>query len=137
MDSDEDISLIIDESAMEVDVESTKDRQSETEIIQPMAAVTNSLPNKSIAIDLTVQKPTHQTNGTHKEKDRHSEKQKSKDEKRKSSSIIKDKKNTVSTKKTQYIRLTEAIFKEKVLNVSLTDFSEKKNQTYLILMKLI
>lgn len=120
MDSDDDNSLIIDESPMEVDMESTQENQCENETVQPMATATSSQPEKSAPIDLTVQKFTHQTNGTHKEKDRHSEKRKSKDEKRKPSTANKDKKVTVSTKKTQYIRVSEAIFKQRVLNVSLT-----------------
>lgn len=114
MDSDDNC-LVIDESAMDMEVSSTTQSRAETpvneiEINKDMLQHENEAYSSQRSDD----------SGTPKQKERNNDKIKSKDDKNKSITPNKEKKRTSMSKRAHYIRLTPTVFREKTLNVSLS-----------------
>lgn len=137
MDSDDNC-LVIDESIAEMEVSSTSEtpapkdvceieNHNENEADSSVASNILQLAESTTPLNLSTKKSTHRDDdrGGHvkekqkeKEKDRHREKRRSKDERRKTVTPSSSDKHRSLSKKSNCIRLTEAMFKEKTLNVS-------------------
>lgn len=138
MDSDDNC-LIIDESIADMEVSSTSetpapkdtyeiDTHNGNEADSSVASIL--VPSDDLLTPLNLS--THRDGDGHvkdkpkekqkdKEKDRHREKRRSKDERRKTSTTSTGEKNRSFSRKSNYIRLTEAMFKERMLNVNLIE----------------
>lgn len=123
MDSDDNC-LVIDESEADNDInmevlKHLSKTPNETEIPMNGTETTNDVSHQEneATASSTPLTTTPRAESTQKQKERNGEKTKPKDDKNKTKTPSKDKKNCLS-KKTQYVRLTQALFKEKLLNVS-------------------
>lgn len=134
MDSDDNC-LVIDESIADMEVSSTSEtpapkdvceignhNENEAEVARTLlpSAQSTMVLNSSTKKSSTRRNSDGHVNEKHKEKekDRHREKRRSKDERRKTVAASSSEKNRSLSRKTNCIRLTEAMFKEKLLNVS-------------------
>lgn len=138
MDSDDNC-LVIDETVADMEVSSTSETPAPKDVREignhneneaDSSVANNFLDESSTPLNLSTKKSTHRDDDrSHakekekekdkdKEKDRHREKNRSKDERRKTATTNNSEKHRSLSKKSNCIRLTEAMFKEKMLNVS-------------------
>lgn len=124
MDSDEDNCLVIDEDAMDAE-----------DLLQPMNKIVEKEKDKSVEIaatnnvviqpditaapaDSPIRPPVRREEGSHKTKHQNAEKPKTKGDKSKSTPGSSDKRRNFYRHKAHSIRLSDAVFKENLLNVS-------------------
>lgn len=137
MDSDDNC-LVIDESIADMEVSSTSEtpapkdvceieNHNENEADSSVASNFLQLAESTTPLNLSTKKSTTHRDDDHghvkerekeKGKDRHREKRRSKDERRKTVTPSHSDKHRSLSKKPNCIRLTDAMFKEKILNVS-------------------
>lgn len=136
MDSDDNC-LVIDETIADMEVSSTSETPAakdvceigihdENEADSSVASTFRSQPEPTTPLNLSTKKSAHRNddhahahgNGKEKEKDRHREKRRSKDERRKTVTPSSSEKHRGHKQKANCIRLTDAMFKGKTLNVS-------------------
>ena len=136
MDSDDNC-LVIDESIADMEVSSTSETRAakdvceiknhnENEADSTVANIISEMAESTTPLNLSTKKTTQpddghghaKEKGKDKEKERHREKTRSKDERRKSATPSNSEKHRGLNKRTNCIRLTEAVFKDKILNVS-------------------
>lgn len=136
MDSDDNC-LVIDETIADMEVSSTSETPVPKDVIEieihdeneadsSMASTFRSQTEPTTPLNLSTKKSAHRNddhghghgNGKEKEKDRHREKRRSKDERRKPVTPSSSEKHRGHKLKANCVRLTDAMFKGKTLNVS-------------------